>query len=430
MAQRRELAAEVERINQQMRNMDPDQRLASLVEYVARTNVQQEATAHQHQQLMDQQVATNGLQVALNQQVADHQATTNGLQVTLNQQMATLQAAVQGLPAAGPAGPPRGRLPNLTFEGKEGEDWVLFKAGFLNAAKFEGYVLANAKRALKSCMRGSALLATEVVEHEDAGVTLEAMLARYEEIFLPPAASTMAITKFETAVQGPKETVMAYHSRLASLFARAHPEYAGAGVPDGLKDKMLIRRFYQGLRKQKLREEIQRRSPADYNAALAAAQAEVAILDGSNLLHLGMGGAEPMDISALGLEVGGINAMDRNLLKCHNCQQAGHVWRECTRPISKAGEARVGEARKPKGFKKTNPGTQKGKGTDNRKEGTKNPRTTQQRAKQTMAAMAEEWEALTLAEGTPEEKEEGDEKSAQEESPDEEESSAEETDLE
>jgi hypothetical protein len=285
---------------------------------------------------------------------------------------------------------PRGRLPTLTFEGKEGEDWVLFKAGFLNAAKFEGYTVINSKRALKSCMRGPALLATEIVDHEDTNLTLDEVIARYEEIFLPPAASTMAITRFETAVQLPKETVMAFHSRLASLFARAHPDY-NANVPQPIKDGMLIRRFYQGLKKQKLREEIQRRAPATYNAALTAAQAELAIMDGSNLLHLGMGGAEPMEIGALGM-----NAMDRNQIECHNCFKKGHIWRECPLPLPKPGGGATKQFTGPKkgGSWNTNKSKETGKPRREEKGVPAKVGGGQYRSPtKLMAAMTEEWEA-------------------------------------
>lgn len=235
----------------------------------------------------------------------------------------------------GPPPPPRGnpRMTGLHFEAKETDDWISFRQAFLNAALFNNYTLRQAKLALKGAMRGAAFLSVQDIELMDDQETLEQVLDAYEAKFMPPAASDMARSRFETAMQGAKETILQWHGRLRMLSVRA---YGG-----GNNEAQLIRAFAKGLRVRDVRKHVLRFQPDTYDAALNLAQTEQAVIDSCSHIpgsvpefatniagqqSRGNAGArgvtqdgEPMEIGAIGK--GGI--------QCHTCHLFGHIARDC-----------------------------------------------------------------------------------------------------
>ena len=204
------------------------------------------------------------------------------------------------------AGGGRRVLPRITFNNGEKEDWLSFKESFLNIHRFQRYALDDSKWALKACMHGAALLAITDLNHEDNNETLEALLVRYEAKFMPPAASALARTRFEEAKQGSKESILAFHGRIGTLWARAYP---GDAIGN-----LVIRKFMTGLRTLRMREFVQRANPATWDAALQAAQAEQAIVESNKVFS-----EDAMDISA----------MDLKNTKCHGCGRFGHLVSTC-----------------------------------------------------------------------------------------------------
>jgi hypothetical protein len=206
-----------------------------------------------------------------------------------------------------------------------------FRDAFINAAEFGNFNAQQAKRALKGCMRGQAYLAIQELDHVNDNETVEGLLDSYEERFVPPAASDMAKAKYETAVQGPKEEVLQWHARLRGLAVRGYGQ-------DVLPESQLIRVFARGLRQKRVREHVLRSQTDTYIAALHAALIEQSVLDSGNYIpgaapesvtNVGghyaggarrHGGAEPMEIGALG----------SGKIQCHNCHLFGHVQRDCT----------------------------------------------------------------------------------------------------
>jgi hypothetical protein len=270
---------------------------------------------------------------------AAEQNNRNGINILNN--AANAAGALAGAPAgaavaavaAGGGG--RKVLPRLTFANGEKEDWLSFRTGFLNVVRFQRYEQAESKWAAKSCMQGAALLAITDINHEDDRETLEELLARYEAKFLPPAASALARTHFEAAKQGQKESILAFHGRISTLFARAYP---GLNAGD-----LLIRAFTTGLKTLRLREFVQRASPATWDAALQAALAEQAIVESNRSLVP----EDSMDI----------NALDPRKIKCHFCLKMGHVQAECHQKLKEAREKKEEKGKKGVPSKKKMPFT-------------------------------------------------------------------------
>jgi hypothetical protein len=120
-------------------------------------------------------------------------------------------------------------------------------------------------------------------------------------------------------MQQSKESVIQFHSRLLALWARAYPNWAN-------NEEMPIRRFAQGLRRQKVKEQVLRANPQTYEAALQAAQAEVAIVD-AHLAGFGQGGIIPGGAAAVEpMEIGALAD-----IQCHTCKKMGHMARNCTK---------------------------------------------------------------------------------------------------
>jgi hypothetical protein len=266
----------------------------------------------------------------------------------------------QDRPVPPPAGgaPRNPRMPNLSFEGKDVDDWMSFRAAFINTCNFNQYSDQQAKYALLGCMRGSAFLTVANVNHEDVNFNIVDVLDDYEARFLPPAASDMARTRYETATQGVKESVLEWHGRLRMLHTRA---YGNEG-----NENQLIRAFSHGLRSRKVKENLLRAQAQTYDHALNVAQTEQAVQDSMNYIPGSVpnfattiagqkprrkDGSEPMEIGAIG----------DGRKQCHICHQFGHIAKDCTlmkkpKVVDANGKVNLGNrtpnpAKKGSGFK-------------------------------------------------------------------------------
>ena len=213
----------------------------------------------------------------------------------------------------------------LTFALKDDETWAQFRKKFLGHKKLANYNDDIAKTALLLCMKGSALVAVEGINHDDPTEDLEALMHRYEEKFVPPSASGLAQTRYEQARQGPKEDITNWHSRLHTLFIRAYPQTYANG-----DETSLTRHFMMGCFRQTVRDQVQRGAPVTYNDALVLAQREMAVVDSKR--HIDE--VQPMDINALTIE-----AIDMATAKCHNCGKVGHFKAACRSAASSLGAA-------------------------------------------------------------------------------------------
>lgn len=190
------------------------------------------------------------------------------------------------------------------FENPEKDDWYTFKKQFTALPGALGWTHRQARAALFNCLRGPAAAAasnspiwevTDVplnaVDHNPDGETpWRDALLHLEGLFLPRAASQIAKSHFDIAAQQPRESLIAWHTRIRNLFLKAYPGNADEAA--------LIRRFAAGLRSEQIRRQVFRSDPDTYLIALAAAQNELAVVEMDHALtgHKG----EPMEIGAVG----------------------------------------------------------------------------------------------------------------------------------
>lgn len=213
---------------------------------------------------------------------------------------------------------------NLKFGGTEREDWLSFRRQFSFAVLLANYNDAQAKAGLFLCMTGPAQLTVQDEDHMDPGRDINQLLDIYEEKFMPPAASAMAMNKFEQAMQQPRESILQFHGRVRQLYARAYPNNVGMEI-------LPIRVFSQGLSRQLVKAAVLRKNPTTMAAALEAAQQEQSVIEQMNPQAAdGRGGFVVVQ------KQDGINAMDPNSIdamragdKCWNCGKTGHPARDC-----------------------------------------------------------------------------------------------------
>ena len=239
-----------------------------------------------------------------------------------------------------PRPPMNPRMPTITFSGGENDDFLSFRTSFVNYALFSGFSDLQARRALLGSTRGAAFLSVQNINHEDNNMTVDNVLDLYEARFCPPAASDLARCRFETATQGPTESLLQWHGRLQLLHARAYGNAGGAGIADAA---LMIRAFARGIRVRKIREHCLRSQPQTYDQALQFSQTEQAVIDsgsyvpGSVPFASNIGGHPQRQGGGRGrqdepMEIGQLGSHGKEKLKCHNCSAYGHFSRDCPQP--------------------------------------------------------------------------------------------------
>ena len=160
---------------------------------------------------------------------------------------------------------------------REPQDWRPFRSGIEVVCEGNNY---SNKRAISEVYTHLSLHVREAVQHvtrtnaDGSSKTLKQYLDDCESVFLSPQASALAEAEFEIARQGAEESLLDFHGRLRNLFLNAFPEL-GEGFHT---NRILIKRFVNGLRDPLLGQHTAQREPRDYTAALHAAQSSMAIL--------------------------------------------------------------------------------------------------------------------------------------------------------
>ena len=154
------------------------------------------------------------------------------------------------------------------------------------------------------------------------------LLLAYDRIFLPEAGGQLARSLFKQARQRAEgEDILAWHSRLRTLFQRSDPHV------DTETSRDLIEQFVQGLVNRDVRDRTYNDFPQTYTQALHYAtqrHAALIVLQGQGHGHRRVGDPDIFAMSANPSgeagEGGDIHAVWG---RCYLCNDTGHFRRDC-----------------------------------------------------------------------------------------------------
>ena len=258
---------------------------------------------------------------------------------------ATLEAvrSQQGLPAlpevSRPGGGDRYRphiLKPNKFSNLQGENFLAWRAQFQAIAKYNKWSDAEAKTVALAHMVGLGLEAIIDINVNHPAETLNALLDRYQNRFLPKSESEVLRTQFNYVYQLPTESVQKLHSRMRVLYHLAYPDQ------EDRSEITLIERYIQALNNRVVQGHVRRRKPKSYADALDYAQEETSYVLLDNLTHAPGGPQQPQpsDSSFIGairgrptFRGGAGRAAHSNTNQsgrhCFYCGDLGHMKERC-----------------------------------------------------------------------------------------------------
>lgn len=183
-------------------------------------------------------------------------------------------------------------------------EWLTFKDHFRIIATTRGWNALRAKRELKASVQQSAadLVADIVIVNDPLVQDLDDLITAYENRFCPAANSDMARATFMKMQQTIEESIIAWHSRLRSVFIRAYPN------AEIQHDPHLINRFIMGLSDNKVKAHTYYTRPQTFADALNEASNNAAAVQVLKQDAMGMHAGQ-----------GGLHAISANI-KCYICQ--------------------------------------------------------------------------------------------------------------
>ena len=265
------------------------------------------------------------LMTQLQQQMDQSTQASTAAQIDVAHAQAAAALAVGG--AAGPAGADRASRKPPTFESGDAIEWMTFIRAFTFTVMINNWNENRAKRELAAAMKGKAARVTSAIEVENPVggpvITYEVVKDAYAALFIPPAASDIAVSQFEACRQWADEDLMAWHARCRDLFTRAYP---------GLEtnpSRQLISRYCQGLATHEVKDYVFTHRPATYTDALQYSQNRVASL--SCMVNLGPAPteAESQAGRSHGPKISAIGTGPKREQNCWHCKQLGHIQRSC-----------------------------------------------------------------------------------------------------
>lgn len=220
------------------------------------------------------------------------------------------------------------RLP--PFTSAKGSDWIPWKNMFRALSQARNWGDVVARNHLATAMEGEA---NNRVAHINpfvnnpathAAWTMQELLDAYDAVFLPEAGGHLARAMFKQARQKQNEDIVDFHSRLRALFSRSDPQ-ANAEASRDLREQ-----FINGLGDPTIRDRTMNDFPDNYTDALACATKRAAALailrskqstvyDADTINNLHAGGEEGAEGGSGG--------------RCFNCNEYGHRWRACPKPL-------------------------------------------------------------------------------------------------
>ena len=272
-------------------------------------------------------------------------------------------AAVQGAAAAHTPSNNERKVP--VFSNKPGEDWVSWRLTFSNIANYKKWDDEKKKEIIKASMTGYAVQAVaniildeippvpEIKADPARGIparpavpgrprlTAEEMLDAYEAKFVTRSGTVEARQEFLDAKQKSDEGLTAWHTRLISLYRRSDP------YNDLDRSKELIERFIRGLNNDKIAERLFYDTPTTMNEALDIAARQNAALISVEEMHGGR--RNRRGLYAFGHKEDDKEKPKMSTIRCWNCEQEGHVKRECPK-LPKKGQSGKGKPRGPRRF--------------------------------------------------------------------------------
>ena len=221
--------------------------------------------------------------------------------------------------------------------------WMTWKAAFIQTALVNNWNDLRQRREASASMEGTAgKLTRDINPNPDVAdgapaFTINDLFALYENQFMPPQESDLAVSAFESATQDADETPILWAARVKELYLRAYP---GAGV----NDRNLINRFTLGLSDREVATYVHEHRPATYEAASQAAQTKTASKQflysqwrgGGGGTKGGRGGSGRNSLQS----VEGRNE-GRGRIRCYFCGRNGHAQRNCDKYKKSQGIART-----------------------------------------------------------------------------------------
>lgn len=225
-----------------------------------------------------------------------------------------LQALIQALGNLQAPGAANKKVTPLSKTGAT--EWLTWKKNFRGIVAINNWGRERAIRELTTSLEGKAASAVSgiTVDAADAATTLDDVLRRYEERFIPPLASDIARAEFRKARQLPGEDVQDWSNRVRELFDRAHPAMAADAETNlELKDQ-----FVHHLHNSVVRDYVMDRRCETYSAATAAAQLKTANIA---LFHPGRSINAAAAPSGTGDASASLCAMNAKRPGCVGCKQ-------------------------------------------------------------------------------------------------------------
>ena len=238
------------------------------------------------------------------------------------------------------------------FKSGDAQDWIEWRAVFVNAAAMGQWNNQKARRLASEALIGTARRMVTGIPVEADGDPddidpYEELLDLYQGRFCPAGHTKMCRTEMRAAKQREDEALAIWHGRLRFLYQRAYPNRAEDEVED---DQDLIDMFIKGLLHHEVKHFVWHDGPATYTLALAAAnqraskvrtfEEEVVGVDRQPSASTPVPGLFNMDKGANYLKYGRFEpegsyirptgaAAKATGLKCFACEEHGHVVVMC-----------------------------------------------------------------------------------------------------
>jgi hypothetical protein len=236
-------------------------------------------------------------------------------------------------------------------------EWVSWRANFELCARINMWDNSRAREEARGCFQGKAEKAIMHVPLEAHGPIgfVAAPVAELLDLmaveFMPPAASTEATQQFQAARQQEGEDLIEWKSRCVYLFTRAFPAVGLAAME---ADPVVRTRYIMGISNPSIRDQTlvcDLPTMAETHAKARALEAHgktIAKANGSaHVARRGLFAVKETGQAAFIFDG-----------TCYNCNEKGHMKRNCPKPMKERGQGRGrgGSFRGRGGSRYTRPG--------------------------------------------------------------------------